>query len=188
MTGTKQIFLIGFSGSGKSTVGPLLAAKLKGRFVDVDSTVARQAGCSIAEIFRTRGERAFRRLEQSAVEKLTRDSQGRTVIALGGGAFENPAIRKLAFSHGLVVYLSCSTREVYRRLRDQTDRPLLKVAPSVKMSLRNARLHRISQMQKRRRSNYRKADLTISTTRRSSKQTAQLLCKQIRKRDEKGKS
>jgi len=171
MAGKQHIFLIGFSGSGKSTVGPLLADRLGISFVDTDSLIEKQAGCAISEIFQDQGERTFRRMEREAVETHVKRRKP-AVIALGGGAFENPVIRKLALSSGLVVYLSCSAREIYHRLRNTKDRPLLDKVLRLRKTTRQVWLDRVGLLLKKRLTNYRKADLIISTTDKSPKQAA----------------
>lgn len=171
MTNKKHIVLIGFSGSGKSTIGPLLSDRLRVSFVDADQLIERQAGCTISEIFKRGGEKTFRRMEQETIESVL-NRHRRAVIGLGGGAFEKASIRKLAFDKALVVYLSCGRREIYRRLRGKWDRPLLNVRPKTGQTMRQARLARIGCLLDRRLTNYRRADLIFSTTARSPRQTA----------------
>jgi shikimate kinase len=171
MLSTKNIFLIGFSGSGKSTVGPLLAERLKARFVDIDALVEKRAGKTIANIFARQGEAAFRRMERDAIGSLSK-SRRRTVVALGGGAFENRSTRKLVSGLGRVVYLSCSQRELYRRLRLASDRPLLEVKPAKGQTLRQARQLAIAKLLDMRQANYRRADLVLSTTAKTPRQAA----------------
>jgi len=184
MPHTKHIFLIGFSGSGKSTLGPLLAELLKARFVDIDFQIAQKAGRSISDIFAQRGEAVFRRLEEQAVRSQLRQRGERTVLALGGGAFENPAIRKLAKAHGTVVYLSCSRREIYRRLRGKTDRPLLQVSPAAGLTPAEALRKSIARLLDRRLPRYRTADVTVSTGTRTPARAARLIQGLIREFDE----
>lgn len=92
----RRIVLTGFMGSGKSTVGPLVAARLGWRFIDVDEAVEAEAGCTIAEIFAREGEAAFRDREQAAIARLA--AGDRLVLALGGGAIEREATRHLLTS------------------------------------------------------------------------------------------
>ena len=80
-------------GSGKSTVGPLLAARLGWRFIDADDVIEAEAGCTIAELFRRDGEAAFRDLEQATIARLAAGDG--LVLALGGGAIERAATRSL---------------------------------------------------------------------------------------------
>jgi shikimate kinase len=82
----RRIVLTGFMGSGKSTVGPLVAARMGWRFIDADDVIEAQAGCKIAEIFARRGEAAFRDLEHAAIKSLIENDA--LVLALGGGAIE----------------------------------------------------------------------------------------------------
>jgi len=88
---TRRIVLTGFMGSGKSTVGPLLAARLGWRFVDLDDAIEAEAGTSIAEIFAQHGEATFREWEHSIIGRLA--AKDALVLALGGGAIEHAATR-----------------------------------------------------------------------------------------------
>ncbi len=89
----KRIVLTGFMGSGKSTVGPLVAARLGWRFVDADNVIEAEAGCTIAEMFVRHGEAAFRDLEHATIARLA--ANGNLVLALGGGAIERAETRAL---------------------------------------------------------------------------------------------
>lgn len=83
-------------GSGKSTVGPLVALRLGWRFLDADQVIEAEAGCTIAELFARQGEAAFRELERAAIARLA--SEDKLVLALGGGAIETAAVRELLLS------------------------------------------------------------------------------------------
>jgi len=162
--GVGRVFLIGFSGSGKSTVGPLLAQKLGYSFIDTDESVARKERMSIPEIFAEKGERYFRRLEEAAIRAAVAKSR-RAVISLGGGALLRSNVRRLVQQEGTVVYLSCSAREVHRRLQTATDRPLL--------LNKGPRSERIAALVTARRPIYvRVADVIVSTTRHTPKVVA----------------
>ena len=89
----RRIVLTGFMGSGKSTVGPLVAQRLGWRFVDADDEIEAEAGVPIAELFARHGEAAFRERERAAIARLA-GSEG-LVLALGGGAIEDPQTRAL---------------------------------------------------------------------------------------------
>ena len=91
-TPIRRIVLTGFMGSGKSTVGPLLAARLGWQFLDADNVIEAEAGCTIAELFSRHGEPAFRDLEHSTITRLA--SADQLVLALGGGAIERDATRE----------------------------------------------------------------------------------------------
>jgi shikimate kinase len=89
----RRIVLTGFMGSGKTTVGPLVASRLGWSFVDVDDAIEAEAGATIAEIFARHGEQAFRERERAAIARLAAGDG--LVLALGGGAIEHPATREL---------------------------------------------------------------------------------------------
>jgi len=89
----RRIVLTGFMGSGKSTVGPLLAARLGWRFLDVDEVIEAEAGLAISDLFATQGEATFRDLEHQTITRLAAEEA--LVLALGGGAIEHGATRSL---------------------------------------------------------------------------------------------
>ncbi len=123
---TPGLYLVGFMGSGKSAVGRLLADELGWPFADVDEDIEKAQGVSIAEIFETRGEEEFRRMEQEALRKRVREVEcGRPlVLALGGGAFVDPGNRKMLEERGVTMWLDCSFPRICTRLEGQTHRPL----------------------------------------------------------------
>lgn len=163
----KHIFLVGFSGSGKSMLGPRLARLLKARFYDTDTLIEKRCGKSIAQIFYDDGEAAFRRLESHVIGELLNHSRSRMVMALGGGAFQSRKNRDVVRQHGIVVYLSCSVKEIYRRMKDKTDRPLLRILPAKGETLRKAVIMRIKNLLNQRREGYALADIRVSTTNKS---------------------
>lgn len=89
----RRIVLTGFMGSGKSTVGPLVAARLGWLFVDADDVIVARSGMAITDIFAQHGESAFRRLEQETIAQLAAEES--LVLALGGGAIEDDTTRRL---------------------------------------------------------------------------------------------
>lgn len=120
------IALVGMPGSGKSTVGRHLARQLGRRFVDTDAEIERRVASTIRDWFAEHGEAAFRELEQQVVEEVTQ--QADAVIATGGGAVLRPANRDALHGRCQVFYLRSSPDELFRRLRHDTQRPLLQVA------------------------------------------------------------
>jgi shikimate kinase len=112
-------------GGGKSTVGKHLARSLNRRFADADSEVERRIGCSIRQFFEREGEPAFRDIEQEVVADLLRDPA--TVIATGGGVVLRDANRQALHQGATVFYLRTAPEELFRRLRHDTQRPLLQV-------------------------------------------------------------
>lgn len=119
-----RIYLTGFMGSGKSTVGPLLAERSGYAFLDLDDAVAERAGRSVAAVFAESGEAAFRTFEAAALR--TTGTLARTVVALGGGAVAADANLDWTLEHGTLVYLRLPADELARRLATAAaDRPLL---------------------------------------------------------------
>ena len=130
MAAPGSIALVGMPGCGKSTVGRHLARQLGWRFVDSDHEIEHQIGGSIRTFFEQQGESAFRDLEQQTIAALTQ--QTGTVLATGGGAALRQANR-LALKAGCkVVYLRSTLEELFRRLRHDTQRPLLQVKDPLK--------------------------------------------------------
>lgn len=113
-------------GGGKSTVGRQLARQLGVSFVDTDHVIEERLGGSIRDYFAQHGEVAFRDLEQQVIDELTQSATG--VLATGGGAVLREANRQALQDRSTVVYLRSSAEEIYRRLRHDTQRPLLQVA------------------------------------------------------------
>lgn len=121
------IALVGLSGSGKTTAGPLLAAALGWRYVDTDDLIVARAGRSIADIFASDGEIAFRALETEALNAAI--AQPNTVIATGGGIVEAAANRARLRADTFTVWLHAPPAMLHERLIEQTDRPLLRENP-----------------------------------------------------------
>jgi shikimate kinase len=123
---TPGLYLVGFMGCGKTTVGRLLADYLGWQFVDVDDDVERSEGVSISSIFETRGEAAFRRLETEAIRERVRAIKRGipTVMALGGGAFVEPVNFHLLKNNGATVWLDCPLELMEHRVACATNRPL----------------------------------------------------------------
>lgn len=121
-----MIGLIGLPGSGKSTVGRQLARRLQLPFLDSDQVIEQQLGCSIRDYFEREGEQRFRDVEESVIERLTRQPQA--VLATGGGVVLRPGNRQHLRQRCQVVYLNSAPDELFRRLRHDLNRPLLQVA------------------------------------------------------------
>lgn len=119
---TNKIFLLGFMGCGKSTVGRLLAAQLKWNFIDLDEQIVAQTQMPIEQIFSTHGEPYFRHLELAWLEQMR--AAENVVIALGGGTAAQEAAWSI-LQEGLSIYLRCHPDELFRRLKDDPHRPML---------------------------------------------------------------
>jgi len=109
-----NVVLIGLRGSGKSTVGTILASRLKWAFCDTDEIVQERAGLSIGEIFDKRGEAAFRALESAVVRECAAGEK--SVIATGGGAVLDPTNVSALRSNGFVVHLTAEPHELWQRI------------------------------------------------------------------------
>lgn len=118
-----NIVLCGFMGSGKTTVGKLLAARTGRRFVDTDDAVTRRESMPVSAIFEQRGEAYFRACEEKAVRTLS--LQSGLVVAAGGGTLLNPENARMLGANSVIVLLSASLAAVDVRLRGDTTRPLL---------------------------------------------------------------
>lgn len=140
------VSLIGLPGGGKSTVGKQLAKRLGVRFLDADTVLEERIGMPIRSFFEQQGEAAFRDLEEQVIDELTQpaacgESAG-LVLATGGGAVLRPINRERLRSRGTVVYLRSTPEELYRRLKHDTQRPLLQVAdPMAKLRELYAQRH-----------------------------------------------
>ncbi len=147
-----NIVLIGFMGTGKSTIGKLLAKQLDFQFVDVDAGIEQQAGKSITQIFQSEGEGHFRRLETEFAEKLS--AEDCQVIATGGGFVLNPQNITVLKSQGFIIALQALPQVIYERIKAEKHRPLLAVSDP---------LTKISQLLMERADKYQDADLIIDT-------------------------
>lgn len=167
-----NIYLTGFMGVGKSAVGRELGRRLKRPFVDLDAAIERRMGSTVAEIFSRRGETAFRKLERQALAAASKKKG--VVVALGGGALLDARNRKTVNETGILIRLTCSRRELVRRLRPKrAHRPLLAGGP---LDARVARLIAA------RREAYGKAGLTVSTTKISNAAAAALIARRCHAR------
>jgi len=118
----RRVVLVGFMGSGKTAVAPALAALLGWEHLDMDVEIERQTGLAVAEIFRQRGEAAFRAEERALAVRLA--SREGLVIAAGGGAFAHPATREALRRDAATVWLRCDLETVMSRIPDDGSRPL----------------------------------------------------------------
>ena len=125
MENTRNIYLVGLMGAGKTTVGRQLAKRLKRPFYDSDHEIVERTGVPIPTIFEIEGEDGFRRREAQTIHDLT--ATDNIVLATGGGVVINPANRQRLHETGWVVYLNVPPRQLYERTRHDRNRPLLLV-------------------------------------------------------------
>lgn len=120
----RHIFLIGFMGTGKSTVGQALAEMLGWRFVDMDERLEKEEGITIPEIFAAYGEPHFRKLESRLLERIA--GEERQVVSTGGGIVLAEANRELMMHSGFVAALKADAETIIERVRQDASRPLLR--------------------------------------------------------------
>jgi shikimate kinase len=128
----RRIVLTGFMGSGKSTVGPLVASRLGWRFIDADDVIVAETGMAITEFFARHGEAAFRERERATIAHLA--GEDGLVLALGGGAIEHPATRDLLLTTAglLLVHLKVELATTVARCRGTEGiRPILADQPNL---------------------------------------------------------
>jgi shikimate kinase len=154
----RRIVLVGFMGSGKTTVGQSLALLLGWSLVDMDARIEDEAGLPVADIFRQRGEPSFREHETRLALAL-RDRE-RVVVAAGGGAFATPATREALQAGAATVWLRCDLETILSRVPLDGSRPLA--------SSRETILRLLAE----REPSYRLADLTVDASGRSPEAVA----------------
>lgn len=147
-----SLFLVGMMGSGKTTVGRLLATELGYQFFDTDSLIEQLAGQTVSEIFTTAGEAEFRRLETQVLAELS--AYKNLAIATGGGIVLDP--HNWSFlRHGLVIWLDAPVETLYQRLQGDTSRPLLAATDP---------LAKLQTLLAQRQSLYAQADVSVTVT------------------------
>ena len=164
-----NIALIGFMGTGKTSVGRLVADLLRFDYLDTDEVIQSGTGRTIAEIFQNDGETAFRTLEGKVVQELT--GRKRTVIATGGGLPVNPENLTSLKTHSLVVCLWSSPEKIWERVRHQSHRPLL---------LDKNPQTKIRELLAAREPFYKQADVLLNTDLRSLREVAVQVVHQFR--------
>jgi shikimate kinase len=149
----KNIYIVGFMGTGKTVVGRALAQKARVIFIDLDACIEEKEKMTINEIFKTKGEEYFRRIEKETL--LNAAQQKGAVISCGGGIVVDPGNMACMKETGICVCLSASPQEILKRIGVTTHRPLLHNGDP---------LERIQSLMSARDSSYRQADILIDTT------------------------
>lgn len=154
----QRIILLGFMGSGKTTIGKQLAEVLDFPFLDTDELIASKSGLSVNEFFSIHGEQAFREEEKHIIESLS--SHPGFVLAVGGGLPAIPGMMQRLNELGTTIYLNVSHEELLRRLKmDRAERPLLKDHTERSLEMK------MQELFSARESIYRQAVLVISNDR-----------------------
>jgi shikimate kinase len=163
------IYLVGFMGSGKTSVGRRLAGLLGWSFVDLDDEIEKRAGARIRELFRIHGEDHFRRLERQELERMGETSQA--VVALGGGAFCSDENQELIARKGVTVWLDSPLDLLMARCRGEDSRPLAGSAEEMARLLEG------------RRPFYARATLRVETADRPADEVAREILGRLRAMD-----
>ena len=121
-----HIFLTGFMGVGKTTIGKELSTELSLPYVDLDEYIEQEYGDTISTIFEKEGELYFRKLEKDCLSKILKSKKEQTVISLGGGTIASMYNWKLILGSGISVYLYKSWEDTKTGLSNMSDRPLIK--------------------------------------------------------------
>ncbi len=153
-----NIVLVGMMGAGKSYIGSKLA-KLLAHFtyIDIDEKIEKAFGLTIAEIFEKHGEKYFRELEAKTIKEVSENKN--QIISIGGGAFKNPKNVENLNKNGLTFYLKAPAKELFRRIENETHRPLLNKDFSIKT---------IEDLLRKREKNYFNANFIIDTYQRQA--------------------
>ena len=173
---SQKIYLTGFMTCGKSTLGPILANMLGWNFYDLDKEIVEREKATVVEIFKSKGEEYFRQFETDLLKELSISSK--VVISLGGGTIANDQNLLFIKENGLLVYLRVSPEILYKRLRNKTDRPLLRdivLSDNKEFLLRQ----KINKLLKEREPYYLNSDLVFEADDRRLGLTADALHKKI---------
>jgi shikimate kinase len=160
-----RLFLVGFMGAGKSTIGPLLARRLNWEFCDLDEQIEEEQKCSVREIFRLQGESRFRDLEAAALRRTTQMES--IVVALGGGAFTFFQNQEMVRQLGLSIFLDCPLDVALRRCTVNQERPLFRDREKARALYQS------------RRAFYLMSDLVIETGERSPDQIVEIILERL---------
>ena len=120
----RNVYLVGMMGAGKTTVGKVLAQRLRARFHDTDKLLVERTGVPVATIFEIEGEEGFRRRESAVLAELATHED--CVVATGGGSVLSDENRRVMRASGTVVYLRARLESLWERTRHDTSRPLLR--------------------------------------------------------------
>jgi shikimate kinase len=154
------IYLTGFMGSGKSTLAPILANTLGYTFIDMDLEIERAAGKTVSAIFHDHGETYFREIEHQVLERVSKGNH--CVISLGGGTVATSSNLSIAKSTGIMIYLKTDIDNIFHRMKNKTDRPVLQDSFGDRLSEDELR-KRIADILALREPFYIQADITIET-------------------------
>ena len=167
--GNSNIFLVGMMGAGKTTIGRLLAHFLDKTFYDSDREIQKRTGVGIPMIFEIEGEAGFRKREAEMLSELV--TMENIVLATGGGAVLSQENREMLRRRGTVIYLRAAVEDLWRRTRQDRNRPLLKTSDPRRT---------LAELYTQRDPLYREtAHIVVESGKRSARHLAQLLAQQL---------
>lgn len=172
----RHIYLTGFMGSGKSTIGKKLADRLGVKFIDTDDLIEEQYQIEIKDIFEGEGESQFRVYEELTLDKI-KEYELPAVISLGGGTLLSKVNQNKVLSSGFLVYIQSSPREIWNRIKHSTRRPLLR--KDGEEWTREMYLERIDQLMSKRVLGYQKAHLILDRDGKEVEEIVEELLKKI---------
>jgi len=170
------VYLTGFMGSGKSTIGPILANTLGYQYVDIDKEIETKENRSVKDIFSVNGETYFRELEHSFLSEVSK--QGFVVCSLGGGTVTRQDNLELIKNNGVLVYLKTNPEHLFHRLRFKTDRPLLKPLPDQQITEQEL-WKKVNTLLSEREKYYNQADIVVRTDKKKVGITVDEIVKKI---------
>jgi shikimate kinase len=165
----RAIYLTGFMGSGKTTIGRALSEKLGIPVIDTDEMIEKKAGKTIPAIFADEGEERFRKYEQEILKQLPTND---VIITTGGGMVISKENRSWMKKHGNVIFLSCSLDIIYQRLQSDTNRPLF-----------SQNKEKMKELYEKRLPYYLEAAFTIDTSHKSVEEIVEDIVRMIKKQE-----
>lgn len=174
-----RIYITGFMGSGKSTLGPIVANTIGWNSYDIDSEIEKRTGMKVTEIFKSKGEKFFRELESSILDEHSKEPE--VVVSLGGGTIAYNNNYDIIKKTGVLVYLKSSPEKIFLRLKHKTDRPLFQTFDNLILSDEEA-LQKIKRLLSEREKYYRNADIIIDIDGISVGRTVDRLVRELKKK------
>jgi len=147
-----NIYIVGFMGTGKSTVGNILSSRLKRQFIETDDEIEKREGMKITDIFSKKGEKYFRGIEREVLKDIS--ARDNLVVSCGGGLIVDENNVSVMKNTGAIVCLAADDKTIYERVKQCKSRPLLNVPDPIK---------RIRELLKKRAPFYERADISVDT-------------------------
>lgn len=181
----KIIYLTGFMGAGKSTIGPILANTIGWDSCDLDVHIEKKIGKKVRQIFEQEGERFFRKIETETLMELS--TRTNLVVSLGGGTMADENNLAILKNSGTIIYLKASDDSFYKRLRYKRDRPSLAVNETDDFT-KETLIKRINNLMSDRIKYYEQAEIIIDTDNSTIGRTVDKIVKLLKVKDKEGNS